>query len=191
MVTGPKHSLRVMREAIERAGVAAKRHALHEAGHAVMQCLCGAGVRSVELTFSDWEGVPGNDQIVGSNASWYEPPRAPELIGGTCGARYPSRSTIAVMVAGEEAEKLAGYDGAMSETDERLAAEIAEREGRASNDYTRDREEVRTVLREQWYCVLAVASALLDRGYLDGDEAEELIWYHLDSETRRGLLEVA
>ncbi len=86
-------------------------------------------------------------------------------------------------MAGSVAEELAGFSSDIAPSEWRR-----EDDGRAK-DVTRvgiqaERRTARSLLRHHWESVRALASALLDRQVIPGDEAEEIILQHLDASTR-------
>jgi hypothetical protein len=136
--------------------------AFHEAGHVVIAVLEGVSVDSVYLT---------NERCI---SGW-------RIRGGGCSAYNdgPALTQVRVYVAGAEAVRMAGLGEAIPANwnghDENKA-------GRVADGYmvSRQRENVRALLTRQWPAVDAVARALLERGYLSGDEAEHIVLSKLD-----------
>ena len=139
--------------------------AFHEAAHSVLAVVDGCRLDEVRL---HWKR---------SGFSW-------ELTGGKCLIRSGPH-TVPMYLAGRLAEGMAGLGEASpmswSSGDAKYARKYTKR------GVVEDRRTALLVLRRHWPAVRALASALLDRQRIDGDEAEAIIVEHLDLATRSRL----
>lgn len=182
--TGPKipaWQLRVL--LTRRDGEEIRRTAWHEAGHAAISLLAGHGIRAVGL---NWRRDSAGRFHLASGAS------------GASGFMLPRRThrLPSITLAGPVAERMSGnrrslHDEPAWEGDLRKYARLAGKRGSGSTGLQGDVRVVEAELRRSWRAVSALAAALLERGELDGDEAEQIVSQHLSRPLRDRLRQTA
>jgi hypothetical protein len=119
--------------------------AVHESAHCVMSVVLGWRVRSVQL----------------------DPPRF-DLVDELSDAR---RDHIRILAAGCAGELLLGREPVGGGTDDPEIASLLD----ATDNEAALRREVKLFIASNYPAVLRVARALLRKGYLDGEEIEQLV----------------
>jgi ATP-dependent Zn protease len=146
--------------------------AYHEAGHAVMAQLCGQQVTEVEIV--------GDDELSGSVRSLRFVEEDPALVDPNLPTAPVERRllcTVAGMVAEAMVSGRDGWDDSSEDLDTavRLALQVVGNCERVMPYLEQVRDHAEDVLRHSWPAVEALASALVAKRRLTGDEVRRLL----------------
>ena len=149
-----------------------KQTCIHEAGHGVANVLNGNGIKAVRLC---WKATPGGSF---EGVTW-------TFTGGGC-SRRRGTETPGTLMAGLAAEQLAGC-----ESDDWSDGDRVKSRRISKNWNSQDLQAAKALLQRHWPAVKALASALMQRQRLDGQEAEAIVMGALDERTRARLQSAA